>query len=261
MWFDIFKIQQGTFSTLVPKNMPKIREDTPCRDRLNGIMVEMGNTIGKNEEVTMTSQDGSGFRELINTFNKNINTYPLFDRDKWDEVLPEPIHVKFTSGSNSQPNQFDKIPEDVCCEFLKFLEESKKYIKPMAGNSDPFRMEYKDWTFLGRVDIHNIVDLINVIITFDCFKTEDALNYNPEYDKIKIMFQLEYKESGIKWSGHMHYEDFFSEEEFYKLWMSREDRVINRRNEEEPNEWIYADWLKKKEVDMWFLNLDPMWWL
>ena len=33
-WFDIFKIQVGSHTTLVPKNMPKIRDDTNCLDEL-----------------------------------------------------------------------------------------------------------------------------------------------------------------------------------------------------------------------------------
>tara|TARA_R110000751_G_scaffold304219_1_gene419507 strand:+ start:221 stop:997 length:777 start_codon:yes stop_codon:yes gene_type:complete len=258
MWFDIFKIQQGTFSTLVPKTLPKRRVSTPCRDRLNGIMDEIGNTIDKNDKVTMTSQDGSGFRELINTFNKNINTYPLFDRDKWDEVLPEPISVTFESKSYER-NAFDETPEDVCCEFLKFLEESKKEAITIFRNdidfTESFSGKYKDWLFSGNIKQMAEYETRDAYLTFNCGQINEIKGSH-----IGINFKLKYSKSGIKWTGDMHYEDLFSEEEFYKLWMSRKDSVINRRDED-TNEWMYADWLKKKEIHRWFANLDIMWWL
>tara|TARA_R110002110_G_scaffold14868_3_gene68080 strand:- start:96 stop:698 length:603 start_codon:yes stop_codon:yes gene_type:complete len=34
MWFDILKVQQGSFSTLIPKNLPKRRKRTNCLDEL-----------------------------------------------------------------------------------------------------------------------------------------------------------------------------------------------------------------------------------
>ena len=266
-WFDIFKIQQGTFSTLVPKNMPKIRDRTPCRDRLNGIMDEIKNTAQRYEYRYMTSNNSSVFLDLIKVFNKDagISTQLLAEEDK----LPEPIHVDFTIPleiqTTAELNRFDDTPEDVCCEFLKYLEESKKEVLTVLrndiGTDEPIiPKRYKDWTFKGNVKGKNDDDETFIIVVFECrpFMYIDELNISPRRQvvskQITIEFNLGFGRSGLNWSVNSFFDDKYTEEEFYILWMQDKDELRLRLHH-------HLDLLKKKDVERWFFNLDPMWWL
>tara|TARA_R110002110_G_scaffold14868_3_gene68082 strand:- start:1486 stop:2316 length:831 start_codon:yes stop_codon:yes gene_type:complete len=276
MWFDIIKIQQGTFSTLVPKTLPKRRVNTPCRDRLNGIMDEIKNTATKYEYRFMTSVKDSPFLELIEVFNKDG---PIVDQ-LVEYQLPEPIHVDFTIPMEIQTiaehAKFDDTPEDVCCEFLKYLEESKKEVLTALQDRGVDEMinpkQYKDWEFDGRVKIEDTdLDKTFISVEFRCRPIRILMPVitGEGDEQIKIEFYLGYGRSGINWTEDTHKiaNNIYSEEQFYNMWMSRTTGRFNinrpsSKNEEYSNYRVVIEsWLTKKEVHRWFVGLDPMWWL
>ena len=123
-WFDIFKVQQGSFTTLVPKNMPKIREDTPCNDRLQAYANKIENAPESLKDLYNSSKFDRlrpKFNVIINskgrsraTFKLEVPNYRNFSGKRWNESQTI-MHKKLWI--------YNTVPENVACRALELLDQ------------------------------------------------------------------------------------------------------------------------------------------
>ena len=256
MWFDIFKIQQGSFSTLVPKNLPKRRTREPCKDRLRMMLDKIGEHNNFGPIIINNSNSTIQLNKIDNLFSPQ--------KDKWGTLLPPPIEFKFenfatarfpdryTSDIDFSPNEtLDYIPEHICCEFLKFIENKKTDYSHSVNYelSDDWSVDLtikkKSDTFPDKSDYLNTLRLVlrrrnNTILrissTFWLYFTKQYLS-------------VEQKKAWVRIHGR------YDIDKIWENWMkgiTQPDSALSI---------IMGEYLTKEEVKQWFYNdIDLFWW-
>ena len=126
-WFDIFKIQVGSHTTLVPKTLPKRRDRTPCNDRLQAY----ANKIENAPESLKDLYNSSKFDRLRPKFqvdNNNTGT----GRSKFKMEVPNYWRGQKREGERWNQSQtikhskywiYNTVPENVACRALELLDQ------------------------------------------------------------------------------------------------------------------------------------------
>ena len=262
MWFDIFKIQQGSFTTLIPKNMPKIREDTPCRDRLKRIMKKINDIPSEDSYVydLIHNKTSSFFDKIGSEYNSTVSI------TKNGKSLPPAIALEFQAfkWTRIDKQNIDEIPEDVCCAFLKYLEKQHDLVRLALRNHVSFdkpldKKEYKGWKMSGSIEHGPVLLGYEGIISGEMgrqIKLEIDLSdgKSPLYNiSIPIVFEIFFVSPILTDAEvdfiHTHMET--TVQELFDNWLR--------------GDFYWADktprWITKKEVGQWFSSLDIMWWL
>ena len=141
MWFDIFKIQQGSFSTLVPKTLPKRRDRTPCNDRLQAY----ANKIENAPESLKDLYNSSKFDRLKHKFHV-ANDNKGRGRSKFKLEVTNYGHGRqIMQGERWNESQtithskhwiYNTVPENVACRALELLDQIKENIEPLEDEVD-----------------------------------------------------------------------------------------------------------------------------
>tara|TARA_R110000824_G_scaffold263448_1_gene452174 strand:+ start:766 stop:1440 length:675 start_codon:yes stop_codon:yes gene_type:complete len=127
-WFDIFKIQVGSHTTLVPKTLPKRRDRTPCNDRLQAYANKIENAPESLKDLYNSSKfdrlrpkflkpDDYNGRGMAR-FKMEVTNYWHGGQRKVGERWDESQTI-----THRKSWIYNTVPENVACRALELLDQ------------------------------------------------------------------------------------------------------------------------------------------